>query len=52
MAMRIPVSFKETEKDLFQFVAKKKSPSAYIKELVEEDKQKKNPTKQQSILEF
>jgi predicted DNA-binding protein len=51
MAMKIPLSFKEREKNLYEFVRKKKSPSAYLKELIEEDMKKRKP-KQQTLLDF
>jgi len=50
--MRIPLSFKKREKDLYEYVRKKKSPSAYLKELVEEDMQKKKRPKERPILDF
>jgi hypothetical protein len=53
MALRIPLSFKEKEKDLYDFVMSKKSPSAYIKELIDADRQKKDmPKERPRILDF
>lgn len=34
MARQIPLSFKETEEDLHNFLKEKSSPSAYVKELL------------------
>jgi len=54
MALRIPLSFKEKERDLYEYVMRKKSPSAYIKELIEADRQKRDKPEQQrpQILDF
>lgn len=40
MAKQIPVSFKEHELDLYNYVKSKSSPSIYIKELIEQDRNK------------
>jgi len=53
MALRIPLSFKEKERELYNFVMSKKSPSAYIKELIDEDRKKKDKLEQRPrILDF
>lgn len=47
------MSFKEREKDLYNYVMQKKSPSAYLKELVDADRQKKDtPKERPQILDF
>lgn len=38
--MKIPVSFKQYEKNIYDFIKKKRSPSVYIKDLVEADMKK------------
>lgn len=42
MAKPIPVSFKDNKRDeeLYEYAKSKSSPSAYIKDLIEEDKRK------------
>ena len=35
--MKIPVSFKKEEGDLYKFIKSKRNASVYIKDLVEED---------------
>lgn len=37
MAMKIPISFKESEKDLYEFLQGKMSPSIYIKEILRKE---------------
>ena len=44
MAKQIPVSFKEHELDLYNYVKSKSSPSIYIKELIEQDRNKSGNT--------
>lgn len=46
MAKRIPVSFKEIEKDLYEYTEAKLSPSIYIKQLIKNDMEKEKRTKQ------
>ncbi|MCX7771549.1 MAG: hypothetical protein N2376_00360 [Clostridia bacterium] len=52
MAMKIQVSFKKKEKTIYDFANKKKSPSAYIKELIEEDMSKNRPEKKVNVWNF
>ena len=35
--MKIPVSFKKTEIELYQFLSSKRSPSNYVKDLLEKE---------------
>ena len=35
--MKIPVSFKKTEIELYQFLSSKRSPSNYVKDLLENE---------------
>ena len=35
--LKIPVSFKKTEMDLYNYVKGKRNPSCYIKDLIEKD---------------
>jgi len=37
MAVKIPISFKETEKDMYEFVLSQLSSSIYIKGLIKKD---------------
>lgn len=38
--MKIGISFKETEKDLYDFVVSQLSPSIYMKQLIKNDMEK------------
>lgn len=40
--MKIPISFKKTEQDLYDFLNSKRSPSCYVKDLIEKDMNEKN----------
>lgn len=40
--MKISISFKENENDLYNFLKNKRSPSNYVKDLLEEEMKKKN----------
>lgn len=40
--MKIPISFKKTEQDLYDFLNSKRSPSCYIKDLLEKEMQQNN----------
>lgn len=40
--MKIPISFKKTEKDLYDFLNSKRSPSCYIKDLLEKEMNQNN----------
>ncbi|UYZ39096.1 hypothetical protein OD350_28910 (plasmid) [Clostridium beijerinckii] len=35
--MKIPVSFRRTEKEIYDYAKGKRCPSAYIKDLIEDD---------------
>ena len=35
--MKIPISFKKTEIELYQFLSSKRSPSNYVKDLLEKE---------------
>jgi hypothetical protein len=35
--MKIPISFKKSEKELYDFLSKKRSPSNYVKDLLEKE---------------
>ena len=35
--MKIPISFKKSEKDLYDFLNSKRSPSCYVKDLLERE---------------
>ena len=35
--MRIPLSFKNTERDLYNFLKEKRCPSCYVKNLLEKE---------------
>ena len=37
MAIKIGISFKETEKELYDFLQKQLSPSIYVKELIQRE---------------
>ncbi|WP_154696475.1 hypothetical protein [Clostridium botulinum] len=43
--MKIPISFKRDEEYLYDFLKGKKSPSIYVKELLETEMQKKDVKK-------
>lgn len=43
MAMKIPVSFKENEKELYDYVISQLSASIYIKQLIKNDMEKNKP---------
>ncbi|MCE5220895.1 MAG: hypothetical protein LLF98_06395 [Clostridium sp.] len=45
--MKIPISFKESEKEIYDFIKAKLSPSVYIKELVIADMKKSNINKEE-----
>lgn len=38
--MKIPISFREIEKELYDYAKSKRCPSAYIKDLIEADMKK------------
>lgn len=40
--MKISISFKENESDLYNFLKSKRSPSNFIKDLLEEEMKKNN----------
>ena len=40
--MKISISFKENENDLYNFLKNKRSPSNYVKDLLEEEMKKKD----------
>ncbi|MBQ3420928.1 MAG: hypothetical protein IJH34_04535 [Romboutsia sp.] len=40
--LKIPVSFKKTEMDLYNYVKGKRNPSCYIKDLIEKDMKSNN----------
>lgn len=40
--MKIPISFKKTEQDLYDFLNSKRSPSCYIKDLLEKEMHQNN----------
>ena len=40
--MKVPISFKESEIDLYNFLKSKRSPSNYIKDLLEKEMQQNN----------
>lgn len=40
--MKIPISFKKTEQDLYDFLNSKRSPSCYVKDLLEKEMQQNN----------
>lgn len=48
MAMKIPVSFKKEEKDMYDYVDKKLSPSIYIKELIRDDMERNKKQEKKS----
>lgn len=39
MAIKVGISFKESEKDIYNFLKKQLSPSIYIKELIKKEKE-------------
>lgn len=39
MAIKVGISFKESEKDIYNFLQKQLSPSIYIKELIKKEKE-------------
>lgn len=41
--MKIPVSFKKNEKDIYDYILTKRNYSVYIKDLVEADMKKNKP---------
>jgi hypothetical protein len=43
--MKIPISFKKTEQDLYDFLNSKRSPSCYIKDLLEKEMNQNNNSK-------
>lgn len=45
--MKIPISFKESEKEIYSFIKSKLSPSIYIKELVIADMKKSNTSREE-----
>ncbi|HEY5563916.1 MAG TPA: circadian clock-controlled protein [Clostridiaceae bacterium] len=51
MALKVSISFKETEKDMYNFLLSQLSPSIYIKGLIKKEmpvKVMKNEKKQES----
>ncbi len=45
MGMKIPISFKENEKEIYDWIKSKRNFSVYIKDLVEEDMKKNKEVK-------
>ena len=45
MGMKIPSSFKENEKEIYDWIKSKRNFSVYIKDLVEEDMKKNKEVK-------
>lgn len=43
--MKIPISFKKSEKEIYDYICSKRDKSAYIKDLVEADMKSKNNNK-------
>ena len=39
MAIKVGISFKESEKDIYDFLQKQLSPSIYVKELIKKEKE-------------
>lgn len=60
MAIKIGISFKESEKDIYDFLQKQLSPSIYIKELIKREKESheaanvksSEPTKRRTVNPF
>jgi hypothetical protein len=46
--MKIPVSFKEEEKVMYDYVNEKLSASIYIKQLIKDDMEKNKPQERKS----
>lgn len=51
--MKVPLSFKDSEKDLYDFLKKHRNVSAYLKDLIEADMKKQEelnkPVRKRSI---
>ena len=45
--MKIPISFKKNEKDIYEYILTKRDKSAYIKDLVYADMKEKNNKKKE-----
>lgn len=54
MAMKVSVSFKESEKDMYEYLNSQLSPSIYIKQLVKNEMEKKGTAerKHTNLLDF
>ena len=45
MALKINISFKDTEKDLYDYLKSKMSPSIYLKEYLQKEMEGNTPVK-------
>lgn len=50
--LKIPLSFKETEKDMYDYVKKQLNYSAYLKGLIIKDMDNSKPKKENSSFNF
>lgn len=49
--MKIPVSFKKREKNLYDYAKGKRNPSAYIKDLIDADMNKHNKVSNNAFID-
>lgn len=45
MAMKIPISFKRSEKDMYDYLMQQLSPSIFVKQLIKKEMEKEPPRK-------
>lgn len=50
--MKIPISFKQSEIDIYEFIKNKRNCSVYIKDLVEDDMKINKGIKKQSMVKL
>lgn len=49
---KINISFKDSEKDLYEFLKNQLSPSIYIKEILKQQLENKNTKKENKSMDF
>ena len=52
MALKVNISFKESERDMYDFLKSKLSPSVYLKEYIQSQMIKSEPVKKEEISNF